>query len=115
MFGFIWPNVISLFYPGTPSLIMFQILPTGPETSLVRHDCYLLSHNSSPQEEKLLDWFINTLNVEDVSLCEKVQKGLHSRGYQQGRFVVNEEHVEYSEHHVHFFQNLVQQALLGQS
>ncbi len=113
MFGFIWPNVIPLFYPGTPSLIMFQVLPTGPETSIVRHDCFLLSHDASPQEKKLMDWFIDVLSVEDVSLCENVQKGLHSRGYQQGRFIVNREHVEYSEHHVHFFQNLVKQALIG--
>ena len=58
-----------------------------------------------------MDWFSHTLNVEDIDLCENVQKGLHSLGYHQGRFVVDREHVEYSEHHVHFFQDFVRKAL----
>ena len=113
LFGYIWPNLIPLFYPGTPNLVMFQVLPTGPESTLVRHDYYLLSHDFTEQEEKYMDWFSNVLNVEDISLCENVQKGLHSKGYNQGRFIVNRDHVEYSEHHVHFFQNFVRRALIG--
>jgi choline monooxygenase len=54
---------------------------------------------------------INVLSLEDVSLCENVQKGLHSLGYQQGKFVVDRDHVEFSEHHVHFFQKMVRDAL----
>ena len=30
-----------------------------------------------------------------------------SLGYQQGRFVIDREHPEFSEHHVHFFQKMV--------
>ena len=114
LFGYIWPNLIPLFYPGTPSLVMFQILPTGPETSTVRHDFYFLSPELSDQEKEFSEWVIEVLSKEDVSLCENVQKGLHSRGYQQGKFVVNRNHVEYSEHHVHFFQDLVRQALMAE-
>ncbi len=111
LFGYIWPIQIPLFYPGTPSMVMFQILPTGPETSNVRHDFFLLSHEPGEQEEKFIDWVINVLSLEDVSLCENVQKGLHSLGYQQGKFVVDRDHVEFSEHHVHFFQKMVRDAL----
>jgi len=50
---------------------------------------------------------------EDVGLCEGVQKGLHSLGYQQGRFVVDRDHPEFSEHHVHFFQKMVLDSLRG--
>ena len=60
-----------------------------------------------------MDWFSHILNVEDIDLCENVQKGLHSRGYNQGRFVVDRDHVEFSEHHVHFYQNMVRLALTG--
>ena len=63
------------------------------------------------QENKLMDWFSFTLNAEDIDLCENVQKGLHSLGYTQGRFVVDRDHVEFSEHHVHFYQKMVKQAL----
>ncbi|MEM7225443.1 MAG: aromatic ring-hydroxylating dioxygenase subunit alpha [Pseudomonadota bacterium] len=111
LFGYIWPVHVPLFYPGTPSMVMFQILPTGPETSRVRHDYFLLSRQPSEQERALMDWFSDTLAREDVSLCEKVQKNLHSRGYRQGKFVVDRNHPEFSEHHVHFFQRLVYRAL----
>jgi choline monooxygenase len=40
-----------------------------------------------------------------------VQQGLHSRGYTQGRFVVDRNHSEFSEHHVHFFQKFVKDAM----
>ncbi len=113
LFGYIWPNSIPLFFPGTPSLILFQVVPLAPEKSLLRHDFYLLNREPSKQETKFIDWFCEVLNQEDVSLCENVQRGLHSRGYSQGKFVVDRDHVEFSEHHVHFFQDLVLGALRG--
>ena len=113
LFGYIWPTLIPLFYPGTPNLIMFQILPLAPERSLVRHDFYLLNEEASDQEIAFMDWFSDVLNFEDVSLCEQVQRGLHSRGYHQGRFIVSRDNPEYSEHHVHFFQKLVRDSLIG--
>ena len=114
LFGYIWPNLIPLFFPGTPGLIMFQVIPTGPESSRVRHDYYLLNRDPSQQEQQFMDWFSHVLSVEDIDLCESVQKGLHSKGYHQGRFVVDRNHVEYSEHHVHFFQNLVANSLMSE-
>jgi len=40
-----------------------------------------------------------------------VQRGLASRGYSQGRFIVDRERTEISEHAVHHFHTLVAQAL----
>jgi choline monooxygenase len=40
-----------------------------------------------------------------------VQRGLHSRGYRQGRFMVDEEGTGLSEHAVHDFQLKVLRAL----
>lgn len=57
--------------------------------------------------------FKNVLIIEDVSLCENVQRGLRSPGYHQGRFVVDRSQPSFSEHHVHFFQSFVQQALIN--
>lgn len=111
MFGYIWPVQIPLFFPGTPGMVMFQILQTGPETARIRHDFFLLSRSPNAQEKTFMDWFSTTLAREDISICEKVQKALHSRGYRQGKFVIDRDHVEFSEHHVHFFQKLVCEAL----
>ncbi|MBX2836899.1 MAG: aromatic ring-hydroxylating dioxygenase subunit alpha, partial [Gammaproteobacteria bacterium] len=51
------------------------------------------------------------LQPEDISLCESVQRGLKSKGYNQGRFVIDSEKSELSEHAVHHFQEMVVDAL----
>ena len=112
LFGYIWPTTIPLFFPGSPNLVIFQILPTGPETSTVRHDFYFLNRELNKQEAAFMTWVTDVLVVEDVGLCESVQRGLHSRGYRQGRFVVDRSQPGFSEHHVHRFQSFVYQALL---
>ncbi|MBT5434433.1 MAG: aromatic ring-hydroxylating dioxygenase subunit alpha, partial [Rhodospirillaceae bacterium] len=40
-----------------------------------------------------------------------VQRGLHSRGYDQGRFVVDESRSGIGEHVVHHFHKMVKDAL----
>jgi choline monooxygenase len=110
-FGYIWPTTIPLMFPGTPSLALFHVMPTGPETTRERWDFYFRSKELRPQEQALIEYCTRTLAPEDIGLCEAVQKGLHSRGYRQGRFVADPEHLEYSEHHVHRFQRFVRNAI----
>ncbi len=111
MYGYIWPTTIPLMFPGSPSLALFQVIPTGPETTRERWDFYFASRDPSPQERGFMDYIKTVLVKEDTGLCENVQRGLHSRGYRQGRFVVDHAHPEFSEHHVHFFQKFVHDAL----
>ncbi len=73
----------------------------------------MLGDSIRKMQQSFMDWFSNILASEDIVLCEKVQKGLYSRGYQQGKFVVAPDQVEYSERHVHFFQQFVYRALVG--
>jgi len=112
LFGFIWPNLVPLMYPGSPSLAIFQVIPTGPETTRERWDFYLLTKEPNEQEAAFIRYIKDVLVPEDVGLCVEVQKGLRSRGYSQGRFVVDRAHPEFSEHHVHFFQKHVRNALI---
>ena len=100
LFGYIWPTTIPLMFPGSCSLALFHVIPLGPEKTRERWDFYFLSKDLRPQERALIDYCSKTLAPEDIALCEAVQRGLHSRGYTQGRFVADPEHVEYSEHHV---------------
>ena len=51
------------------------------------------------------------LQPEDIGLVESVQRGLNSRGYDQGRLIVDKDRSDVSEHAVHHFQSLVQDAL----
>ena len=55
------------------------------------------------------------INLNCGCPSERVQKGLRSRGYSQGRFVVDRDRPEFSEHHVHFFQKMVHDALKATS
>ena len=78
MFGFIWPIHIPLMSPGSISLAMFQVLPTGPETTSERWDFYFTSTEPTDLERRFMDYIKTTLVKEDVALCEGVQRGLHS-------------------------------------
>jgi len=111
LFGYIWPTTIPLMFPGSCSLALFHVIPLGPEKTRERWDFYFLSKDPRPQEQALIDYCCKTLAPEDIALCEAVQRGLRSRGYAQGRFVADPEHVEYSEHHVHRFQRFVRDAI----
>jgi phenylpropionate dioxygenase-like ring-hydroxylating dioxygenase large terminal subunit len=111
LFGYIWPTTIPLMFPGSCSLALFHVIPLGPEKTRERWDFYFLSKDLRRQERALIDYCSETLAPEDIALCEAVQRGLHSRGYTQGRFVADPEHVEYSEHHVHRFQRFVREAI----
>ncbi len=113
LFGYIWPTLIPLFWPGSPGAVLFQVVPTGPETTLERWDFYFTSREPSERERRLIDYVTSVLIGEDVRLCERVQKGLHSRGYSQGRLVVDRARTDFSEHHVHFFQKFVHDALIS--
>ncbi|MEM7523287.1 MAG: SRPBCC family protein, partial [Pseudomonadota bacterium] len=52
-----------------------------------------------------------TTVAEDITLVESVQRGLRSLGYNQGRFIVDQDLTELSEHAVHHFQAMVAEAL----
>jgi len=54
---------------------------------------------------------MKVVREEDIPLCEGVQKGLHSKGYSQGRFIVNQDRSHLNEHAVHHFQSKVLEAL----
>ncbi|MDH3740473.1 MAG: hypothetical protein OER56_02650 [Hyphomicrobiales bacterium] len=113
LFSFIWPTTIPLFFPGPVCLVLMQVIPAGPEATTVRHDFYFRNTTPDTQEQALVDWIDDVLVPEDMGLCEQVQRGLHSRGYRQGKFVINREDCSYSEHHVHWFQRFVHDAVIG--
>ena len=60
-----------------------------------------------------MDYVKQVLQPEDIGLVESVQRGLHSKGYTQGRFVVNSRLDSCSEHGVHHFQSMWLRAMNG--
>ena len=74
-------------------------------------DWFLPTSTPSRQVAEAMAYQKDILQPEDISLCESVQRGLKSKGYNQGRFVVDKTESELSEHAVHHFQALVADAL----
>ena len=105
----IWPNTVFEYYPGS-LLTVFLNKPLGPERTLQVIEWYRPQAEPSPTEQAVID-FVDVVREEDIPIVESVQRGLHSRGYRQGRFVVDEEGTGMSEHAVHDFQLKVLRAL----
>ena len=64
-----------------------------------------------PDAQEIAQMEGNDTLLEDYAICESVQRGLGSRGYRRGRFIVDPERSHISEHSVHHFQLLVADAL----
>lgn len=108
---FVWPNFTIWAYPGEANLSVLQMNPTGPEHCTEFQDWFVKDGVVTDQLRDAINYQIDVLQPEDISLCQSVQKGLKSSGYNQGRFIVDAGKTELSEHAVHHFQNLVAEAL----
>ncbi len=108
---YLWPNLTIWAYPGEPNISALMMIPAGPDRTIEHLDWFLPTTEISQQIKDAMTYMDKTLQPEDISLCESVQKGLKSNGYNQGRFVIDPAHPELSEHGVHHFQKLVAEAL----
>ena len=108
---FVWPNFTIWIYPGEANLSVLQMNPTAPTQTLEYQDWFTKGGMLSPQLKEAADYQKDILQPEDIGLCESVQRGLASKAYNQGRFIVDHGKTELSEHAVHHFQSMVVEAL----
>jgi len=108
---FLWPNLTIWIYPGDAHVSVLQMLPTEAERCIEYQDWFCPTGRPTAQLESAMEYQRDVLQPEDVGLCESVQRGLRSNGYNQGRFVVDDRRSELSEHAVHHFQLMVADAL----
>ena len=108
---FVWPNFTIWIYPGEANLSVLQMNPSTPDTTIEYQDWFTPGGVLTPQLKEAADYQKDVLQPEDISLCESVQRGLHSKVYNQGRFIVDRGKTELSEHAVHHFQSMVVEAL----
>ncbi len=85
----IFPNWMLNCYPDNISLNV--VLPIEPERSLAIFEWYLPEKDHSGSAAKASVEFSHQIQVEDVAICETVQKNLRSRSYSRGRFSVKQE------------------------
>ena len=108
---FLWPNLTIWIYPGEANMSILQMVPDGPERSIEYQDWFISTKEPSKQIQEAMDYQKDVLQPEDISLCESVQQGLKSHGYNQGRLVIDSEQSELSEHALLHFQQMVVDAL----
>ncbi len=75
----IFPNWMLNCYPDNVSLNI--ILPLDAERSLAIFEWYLPEKDHGPPAAKASVEFSDQIQMEDVGICELVQKNLHSRSY----------------------------------
>ncbi len=85
----IFPNWMLNCYPDNISLNI--ILPLETERTLAIFEWYLPETDLGSPAAKDSVRFSDEIQIEDVKICETVQKNLHSRSYERGRYSVKQE------------------------
>ncbi len=85
----IFPNWMLNCYPDNVSLNI--VLPVEAERSVAIFEWYLPEKEHTSPAAKASVEFSDQIQIEDVAICEAVQKNLRSRSYSRGRFSVKQE------------------------
>ena len=108
----LWPMTTIYAFPYADAIGTFNEIPIGPEKTLLRFGHYIPKNRAQNKLSKAaIKWFNKKLGPEDIDLNLYVQKGLHSSGFDQGRYMIDPERSSNSEHLLHHFHSLVFKAL----
>ena len=110
---FLWPNLVFLSHRGAANFKFQLATPTGPEDCVFSVESLCLNDPPGAADIDGMNFYWDIVVPQDVSAMEAQQLGSHSRGYSQGRLMVDQERGARSEHAVHHFDDLVWRALNG--
>jgi choline monooxygenase len=109
-YWWLFPNLMINLYQGVMDTNL--VLPLGPDRCRVFFDFYF-ADTSSPEARKFIEGSIavaHQVQLEDMEVCDEVQRGLKSRSYDTGRFSLKRESGGY-----HFHQLLARHLRQGAS
>ena len=107
----IWPNTTFYCFPYADLCGTFVMIPLEPEKSLLRFGYYGPDRATPDVTTACIKWMNEKLGPEDIELNVTNQRGLRSFGYNQGRYLIDAERSNESEHLVHHFHSMVHQAI----
>jgi choline monooxygenase len=107
----IWPNTTFYCFPYADLCGTFVMIPLEPEKSLLRFGYYGPDRPMPAVTKACIKWMNDELGPEDILLNVTNQRGLRSFGYNQGRYLIDPERGNESEHLVHHFHSLVHRAI----
>jgi choline monooxygenase len=105
LYYWVFPNLMFNIYPDNMSMNL--VVPLGVDRTLTIFEWYFAQPGTGAGWESMQQTiaFSDQIQQEDIALCEQVQRGLHSRSYDRGRFSPRRENG------VFHFQSLVREAL----
>jgi choline monooxygenase len=94
----IYPNLMLNVYPDNFSTNL--ILPLGPERTITLFEWFFRDPDDAAVRKTVEQTvaFSDEIQLEDIAICEAVQRGLRSRTYDRGRYSVRREN---GVHHFH--------------
>src|SRR5205823_14702927 len=107
-YWWVFPNLMINLYQGVMDTNL--VLPLGPDRCKVLFDFYFSADDPSMNDQYMADSIAvsHQIQLEDLGICEEVQRGLASRSYSTGRFSVKREIAGY-----HFHRLLVEALTQG--
>jgi len=96
VYGWLYPN--WMFNRYGPILDTNWVVPLGPERCLTIFDYFFQADCDQDFIDRSLS-ASHRVQLEDVAVCESVQRGLRSRGYDVGRYAPSLEMGEHAFHH----------------
>ena len=98
LYYWVFPNWMLNIYPDNMSINI--VVPTGPGTCDTIFEWYFRDPNAESTKARLPQTiaFSDEIQLEDIYICEAVQKRLGSRSYDRGRYSVAREN---GVHHFH--------------
>jgi choline monooxygenase len=90
-YWWVFPNLMLNLYQGVMDTNL--VLPLGPDRCRVIFDFYFADVDTADGQRFAADSMAvgHQVQLEDVGICEEVQRGLKSRSYSTGRFSVRRE------------------------
>jgi choline monooxygenase len=85
----VFPNWMLNCYPDNVSLNI--VLPLEPERTIAIFEWYLPDKDLASPTAKASVEFSDQIQIEDVAICETVQRNLRSRSYSRGRYSARQE------------------------
>lgn len=101
-FWHLFPNVEFGLMPGEAAVSMFRFEPISAAET--RISWFMMARPGAAFAEDRIAFMREVFWPEDAAICQSVQRGLKSRGYRRGRFVVTADDQGISEISVHAFQ-----------
>jgi choline monooxygenase len=105
-YWWLFPNFMMNIYDGV--LDTNLVLPLAHDRCLCIFDFYFADSESTENKQQSVE-IAHQVQLEDIEICEEVQRGLSSQSYSTGRFSVRREEGAY------FFHQLLAKSLTGKS